>query len=60
MLKKQVSSKRWESEKSLSGQVEVPKLEKPASILSVLSRSMWNVKGELFSEAERTKVAKVL
>lgn len=47
-------------EKGLSGQVEVPKLEEPASILSVLSRGMWNVKGELFNEAERTKVAKVL
>lgn len=42
---------------------EAPKLEEPASILSVLSKGIWNVKGELFNEAERaerTKVAKVL
>ena len=42
---------------------EARKLEEPASKLSVLSKGIWNVKAELFNEAERaerTKVPKVL
>lgn len=40
--------------------LEALKLEEPASILSVFYKSVWNVTGELFSEQEGTKLAKVL